>query len=136
MRLEWLQYFKNPRILPFFLAIFAVAFAIVYAIYSAIAMDFKIRDYKDNPYAPVALMVKMGEGYNILVIKDIREEVATCYQMKKLIDAKADANIYMKYIAEGLKTPLNQEALVITLNTLQNMDIREVEDVVEKNNHG
>lgn len=124
---DTLSDFKNPRILIFFLAIFVISFSIVYGIYSAIADHMRVQDYKTNPYAPVVLLVKMEGGYNILVVESMAKEHAKCFQMKRLIDSKADARIYLTHIVDGLKSPLTEQPLDIRTDVLKNMDIIEVE---------
>ena len=124
--LDTLNDFKNPRILIFFLAIFIISFSIVYGIYSTIADHIHIRDYKTTPHAPVVLMVKMEGGYNILVVESIANDHAKCFQMKRLIDSKADARIYLMHIAKGLKSPLTAQPLDIRTDVFKNMDIVEM----------
>lgn len=124
--LDTLNDFKNPRILIFFLAIFVISFSIVYGIYSTIADHIHIRDYKANPYAPVVLMVKMEGGYNIIVVKSIAKDQATCFQMKRLIDSKADARIYLMHITKGLKSPLTEQPLDMRADVFKTMDIVEL----------
>ena len=76
---------------------------VVYGTYSFFSMRHTVSLYKDNPTAPVVLVVKMDAGYNVLLVKDIVDHTATCLQLSKLVESKSDAHIYLITVKNQLK---------------------------------